>query len=108
MWQKILDKVIRIYFYIQKGVSIVNEFKNLLMLIFGVYFALKLSSWWWLVLMFGGSMPILFLMGWVMVHRMSKVMEWLSIKHGTHYAIKQFAMQEEMLKQLKEINAKLK
>lgn len=99
---------VKIYFYISKGVSIVNEFKNLFMLIFGLYFALKLSSWWWLVIMFLISLPILLLIGWVVVHKMAKIMEWLSIKHGTHYAIRQFTMQEEVLRNLEEINKKLK
>jgi hypothetical protein len=96
-------KGIKLYFYLQKGVSILNEFKNLFMLIFAVYFALKLTSIIWLVVMFLVSLPILVLIGWYVVNHMSKVIEWLSIRHGTHYQIRQFTLVEETVSELKKI-----
>ena len=36
------NKSIRYYFYIQKGLALCNEFRYLMMAIFGIYFTLKL------------------------------------------------------------------
>ena len=101
-------KGVKIFYYLRSGLSILNEFKNLIMFVFGIYFALKLNHWLWLVAMFIVALPILVIVGKLFVTRWNKILEYFSIKDGTHYAIKQFTMQEEVLEQLKQINAKVK
>lgn len=102
------EKGARLYFFMQKGVGLLNEFKNLLLLIFGAYLSLKLTSWWWLIVMFLASLPILTLIGWYFNTYMAAVMEKLAIKHGTFFAIRQFTIIEETLKELREIKEILK
>ncbi len=99
---------IRMYFYLNKGVVILNDFRNLGFGIFALYFALKLTNPLYLVLMFAISAPILIIAGWYSVHKVSKVVEWLSTKFSTHYGIKTFELIEEQVKLLKEISLKIK
>lgn len=81
---------IRMYFYLSNGLGIVNEFRNLLLGIFGVYLTLKLDNPWIMVGIFVVSVLILIPVGWFIIHRVSKVREWLNTKYGSHYAIKNF------------------
>lgn len=84
------NKLIRYYFYLQNGLAIVNEFRNLILGIFAGYFALKLDNPLILVFMFVGAIIILIPTGYYRVHHISKVSEWLNTKYGSHYAIKNF------------------
>lgn len=98
---------IRIFFYLDNGVGILNQFRNLFLGIFALYFTLKLDNPLWLVLMFVIAIPILVIVGYYNVHRMAKVREWLSTKFSTHYGIKQFELIEEQTALLKEIKEKI-
>jgi len=104
---KMRDKVIKLYFYVNNGNGILNNFRNLFLGVFALYFALKLTSPVLLVLMFVVAIPVLFISGYFNVHYISKKSEELSIKHGTHYTIKQFELIEEQTKLLRQINKKL-
>jgi hypothetical protein len=97
---------IRVYFYMLSGVSIVNEFRNLFLGIFALYFTLKLENPLWLIGMFVVCVPILVVAGYYNVHKISKVKEWLSVKFGTHYSIKQFELMEKQVELLTKINDK--
>lgn len=97
------ENLIKIYFYVTSGQSVIDQFRYLIMGIFTLYIMLKLTSYVYLVVMFTVAMPALFILGWVNVHFISKVREKLSTQHGTHYAIKQFELQEETVKLLKDI-----
>lgn len=94
---------IRMNFYVNSGLGIVNNYRNLIFAIFGVYITLKLTSPLWLIGMFILALPVLMVLGYYNIHRMSKINEWLSIKFATHYAIKQFNLNEEQVKLLKDI-----
>lgn len=100
------NKAIRYYFYCQRGLGVINDFRNVAFLIFAGYFALKLDNILWMGAMFLGSLPFLILIGWYSVHRMGNVIDWLNIKFSTHYGIRQFTLQEEILEELKTINKK--
>lgn len=93
----------RVYFYLNSGVSIINDFRNMGLGIFALYFALKLENPLWLVVMTLVSLPILTLMGYYNIHFISKVREQLSIRHGTHYGIKQFDYIKRQTELLEEI-----
>ena len=101
------NKAIRYYFYSLRGMDFINSFRNLVLLIFAAYFSLKLESLWWIVGMFAVSVPLLIIFGWYSVHRMNKITDWLSIKFGTFYAVRQFSIYEEMLEELKKLNEKI-
>ncbi len=95
--------LIRMYFYLTNGVGVLNEFRNLFLGIFALYFTLKLSNPLWLIGMFAVSIPVLILVGYYNVHKVAKVKEWLSMKFGTHYSIKQYELMEKQVELLEEI-----
>jgi len=99
---------IRMYFYLNAGLNIINQFRNLILGIFALYYTLKLVNPLWLVVMFAVSVPILVAVGYYNVHRMAKVSEWLSTKFSTHYAIKQFELTQKTVKLLESLNKKIK
>lgn len=97
---------IKLYFYLSNGLSVVNEFRNLLLGIFGLYITLKLDSPIIMLFLFISSCIALTGLGWVMVHKVSKVKEWLSTKHGSHYAIQNFNYTKGIYEELKKFNDK--
>lgn len=99
---------IRIFRYCTGGVDLINQFRNLAIILFGIYVVLKIDNPWWLFCSFLISLPILTVLGWYRVHKMDKVLEWLNIKFTTHYGFAQYNLQVESLKTLKSINKKLK
>lgn len=102
------NAIIRAYFYLNSGLSIANNFRNLILGVFALYYTLKLTNPLWLLGMFLLSLPILAIVGYYNVHRMAKINEWLSMKFSTHYGIKQFTYIENQMKLLKEIRDLLK
>lgn len=100
--------LIRMYFYLSNGLSVVNEFRNLLLGIFGVYITLKLEDPWIMPLIFLFSVAILIPTGYFMVHYVSRVRDWLSTKFGSHYVIKNYDYNKANNKLLKEILKELK
>ena len=101
------ELLIKTYFYVHSGQSVVDSFRYLIIGVFALYVTLKLVNPVFLVLMFIFSIPILFVIGWFNVHKISKVSERLSIEHGTHYGMKQFELIEKQTKLLEEIKDKL-
>lgn len=97
------ENLIRLYFYLNNGVGILNNFRNLFLGVFALYFTLKLTSPLLLVIMFIIAIPVLVVCGYYNVHHIAKLSEQLSTKFGTHYGIKQFELIEEQVKLLKEI-----
>lgn len=99
--------LIKLYFYLDSGNSIVNNFKNIIIGIFALYIMFKVTSPAILILMFILVVPILITLGYINIHLISKVRERLSTQYGTHYAIRQFELIEEQVNLLKEISKKL-
>lgn len=97
------NRLIRYYFYLENGLRILNEFRNLGLGIFALYFALKLTNPVWMVVMFFPSVIILTVVGYYSVHRVAKVKEWVSMKFSTHYAIRNYDYTKESQELLKEI-----
>ena len=103
-----VNRLIRYYFYLNKGLDVVNQFRNLILGIVGVYIALELKNWGWLAGMFSISIPVLIVVGYYSVHRISKVSDWLGTRFGSHYSIRSFDYQRAQYELLKEINSKIK
>lgn len=101
------EAFIKLYFYVTSGQAFVDRFRYLIMGVFALYVMLKLASPVYLVIMFLMAIPLLFVLGWYEIHKISKVRERLSVQHGTHYTLKSFELQEESVKLLKEIRDKL-
>ena len=99
------ESLIKFYYYIERGLDILNTFRNLFLAIFAGYFALQLNNYWLMALAFAVSIPILAGIGWYNVHFISKVRDRLNIGFGTHYGIKQFDYTKRMA-ELLEIIAK--
>ena len=102
------ETLIKIYFYLNNGVGILNNFRNLFLGVFALYFTLKLTSPILLVGMFIVAIPVLVICGYYNVHHIAKLSEQLSTKFGTHYGIKQFELIEEQTKLLRKIEKLLK
>lgn len=102
------NRAIRFYFYLNAGLNIINQFRNLFLGILGLYFVLKLDNWILLVAMFIPCVVVLTIAGYYSVHRMNRIQEWLGIRFASHYAMKQFNYMQGVYDQLKEINAKMK
>lgn len=106
-WDGKTNKAIRFYFYSQRGLALFNEFRYLFMVIFGVYVILKLNNPLLFVLMFLISIPILCFFGWLAVHKIAKVIDWLNIEFSTHWGRYGYELQERQNRILEEIRDKL-
>lgn len=97
------NKIIRCYYYIERGLDILNIFRNLFLGIVAIFIALKLTNVLWIGLMTIPSVIILGIVGYYNVHKLSKMKEWLSMRFSTHYGLRAFNYQEEQVKILEEI-----
>lgn len=97
-WHGRTNKFIRLYFYSQRGLALFNEFRYVFMLIFGLYVILKLSNPIWIFVMFLVICPILVVVGWIQVHRMAKVIDWLNIEFASHWSRYGYELQERQNK----------
>lgn len=107
-WDGKHNELIRYYYYSQRGLALFNEFRYVFMVIFGIYLALKLSNPLWLVAMFAVSLPLLIGIGWLAVHKISKVVDWLNVEFATHWGRYTYTLQENQNKILQEILEELK
>ncbi len=99
---------IRVYFYIKSGLNMVNDFKYIFAGLFAVVITYKMTNPLVLVALFFVGLPILFVMGYINTHYISRVVEWLTIKYGSHYGIKQYELMEKQTKLLEKLLKKLK
>lgn len=107
-WQGNRNKSIRYWFYISRGLDLFNNFRYVFMLIFGVYYTLKLHNYSWLIIMFVVIVPILGAIGYASVHHMGKVIDWLNVKFSTHYANYTYELMEQQVDLLEELNGRLR
>jgi len=101
-WYGRKNKVVRYYFYIQQGLTLLNEFRYLIMAVMATYALLKLENPWVMPLMFFISLPTLGAIGYISVHHIQKVMEWLNIEYTTHFSRYNIDLQEEQVRLQKE------
>lgn len=106
-WNGWKNYLIRVYFYVQRGLALFNEFRYLIIAIFGVYITMKLSNPIWLVAMFIVSTVILIIAGWISVHHIGKVIDFLNIEFSTHFNRHVVNLQERTTAAVEEINKKL-
>lgn len=94
-WYGGKNKAIRYYFYVQQGLALLNEFRYLIMSVLAIYALLKLDNPWLMPLMFFLALPILAIVGYISVHHVQKVMEWLNIEYTTHFNRYNITLQEK-------------
>lgn len=105
-WNGWQNKLIRYFFYLNRGIDIFNQFKYVFALIFGIYFTFKLKNPWLLVGMTAISFPVLLILGYLQTHKVGKINDWLNIKFSTFYGKYNFELLEGILEELKKFNAK--
>jgi hypothetical protein len=84
--QGILNHGVRAWFYLQKGLNLINEFKYLVAGILALYYTLQFDSYWILIGIFVVSIPVLTFIGWFHTHKMSKAMEWTAMVFSSYFA----------------------
>lgn len=111
----VLNHAIRAWYYLQKGLQLMNEFKYLIAGILAFYYTLKLESFWWIIILFVVAIPILVFVGYFHTHKMSKAIEWTNMvfasyfsRYGMDLAEKNVDLTSENVKLLKEIRDELK
>jgi len=107
-WSGLRNKIVRYYFYTQRGLALLNEFRYLIMAILAVYALLGMKNPFVMLLMFVIAVPILIVLGWIFTFKMAKTMEFLNIKFSTHYSKLNMDYQERQTKALESLNEKIK
>lgn len=107
-WNGIRNKCIRYYYYVQRGLAFFNEFRYLIMAIFGMYYTLKMNNPIYIPIMFIVCTPVLGLFGYMYIHKMAKVMEHYNFLFSTYWGRYSMDLTEERNKLLEEIRDKLK
>lgn len=107
-WNGPRNKFIRYYFYCQRGLDLFNNFRYVIMAIFGVYYTLHLKQPALLLVMAGVSMPALMLIGYYSVHHIGKVVDWLNVKFSTHYGKYTYDLMEQQVELLEELNGRFR
>ncbi len=102
------NKGIRYFYYLNQGLNILNQFRNLFLGIIALYIALKLENVTWLIIMFLPALLILTVVGYYTVHKMNTVNEWIGIRFSTHFAKRQFDYTQKQMELLEEIRDLLK
>ena len=107
-WDGKKNKIIRLYFYTQRGLLLFNEFRYVFMLIFGLYVVLKLSNPIWFLIMFAIIIPVLIVAGWMQVHHMARVINWLDVEFASFWTRYGYELQERQNKILNQILGEVK
>lgn len=101
------NRCIRYWYYLENGLNVLNEFRNLFLGIIALYIALHLTNLLWLIGMFIPCTIALTVTGYYYVHKFAKVKEWVSIRFSSHFGIKNFDYQKENNRLLQEILTEL-
>ena len=100
--------LIRYYYYLSSGLNEFNSFRNIFIGILTVYITFKLESYWWAIGMFATAIVILIVVGYYIIHRVSKIRDWLGVRFSSYFGMKQINYTEESFKLLTEIRDSLK
>ena len=107
-WSGNKNKAIRYYYYAKKGLELMNEFRYLIMAVFAMYYALRINNILLIPIMFITALPILIFLGWMSVHHMQKVMEWINIKFSTYWSMYTYELYEKQVTLLEDIKDAIK
>lgn len=99
--------VVRQYFYVQRGLALLNEFRYLFMGILAAYYTLKMDNPAIIVIMFILAVPALCFVGWVSVHYVAKVLDFLNIEYATTWGRYTYDLAEKQIQLLEDIKSSL-
>lgn len=85
---------VRLYFYATKGMDIINYFRVLGMGILGFCFITKISDPLKICVFFVIAFPIVIFIGYIFVHYMAVVLEFLGVRYTTAWNKYSFELQE--------------
>lgn len=105
-WDGLENRLSRHYFYLLRGVGILNEFRNLGFIVIGALISFKLTNPLWIVAILIPSLVILNLAGWYSVHRLGKKVEYYNVHFSTHYALLGFDLTKELIDEVRQANGK--
>lgn len=100
----IKNQLIRIYYYLQKGLDLLNEFKYLGAGILAIYYLLNLEGYRWMIGMGVISVPILIIAGYFWTHKANKTVEYFGLKYASHFQQYNIRMQEKQIYLLEQLN----
>ncbi len=103
-----LNHGVRAWFYLNKGLDLLNQFKYLAAGILAVYYMLKLDSHMVLLAIFIISIPVLVFAGWFYTHKMAKAIEWTGMVFSSYFARYNVDMSERNVENIAETTKLLK
>lgn len=107
-WKGAKNKIVRYYFYVQRGLALLNEFRYLIMAILAVYALLDMKNPLVMLMMFVVAVPVLIFLGWLYTFHMAKTMDFLNVKFSTHFSKYNIDLQERQTNALERIDKKIK
>lgn len=91
----LLNSGVKAWFYLQRGLSVVNEFKYLVAGVLAIYYTFKLDSFWLLLAILLISLPVLTVAGWFHTHKMAKALEWNNMVFSSYFSRYNIDLAEE-------------
>lgn len=91
----IVNHGVRAWYYLQKGLDLVNQFKYLVAGIFAVYYTLKLDDPLVLIILFVVSIPLLIGAGYFHTFKMAKALEWTNMVFSSYFGRYQVDLNEK-------------
>ena len=102
-WDGWVNKLVRYWFYLLKGLDAINQFKYLLGAIIALCWMYNLKHPIYIITAFVICIPILTLIGYYYVHYVGKVIDFLSIEFSSHWGRYSFELQERMVKAMEKL-----
>ena len=102
-WNGKWNKIVRYYFYMIKGLQLFNELRYVIITTGLIYAFLKLSNFVLFPVIFFSFIPPLIFFGWLSVHKIDKIIEFLQVRYATHYSHYNIEIQEKQEKYLRDL-----
>jgi hypothetical protein len=98
----------RMYYYLRQGLGVLNDFHNIFLALITFALVFKVTSIPILVSITVVTTVLMVFIGYYAVHHYNKFSEWLNMRFGTHFGIKQFNYTQGTYELLAEIRDLLK
>lgn len=103
-----IAKLVRIYWYEEQGLNLLNKFRYLIIFIMAIAVMLRVEDdLSWMVTVFIIAIPLLAMAGYLYIRYGIKVMEYLTLKFATHFGQYNLKLQERQLEVLERLTEEL-